>query len=516
MQKQPSIFHGALLLTGAGFFFRLVSMLFQAYLARTVGASGVGLLQLIGAVGVFSMTLGTSGVRVAAMYLSAEEYGHRRLGGIRSAMSHCIVYGMIVSTITGTALCLSAQWLALRWVKDLRAASSLRIMGLFLPFNCLCAVMSGYYTACSRIRKLVVIEIAERIVSLLFTAALLQTWASGDLERACCAVTLGSSVGCVFDFFLLYASYRKDCRHYGPIPPNLSMGRRLIRLCVPLALNDILRSGLSTCEQFLIPWGLSGAGGGRESAMADYGTIHGMVFPVMMFPAAILYSVADVLVPELSRNRAIGRQVRIQDLADKCLSMGLVFSVLVSGSLAVLSRPLGRLLYRSDAAGAYLRLFAPLVLILYMDAMVDGMHKGLGQQLYCVRYNTITNVMDVVLLFLLLPRYGISGYYFTFAFTHIINFYLSIARLIKVADCTVRPGFLLRALLSGALSVACTCLLPDCADLPGLVLRGLAFCAASFVFFTVFQVVSQSDRAWLCALLRHSQSKSREASARKP
>lgn len=35
--------------------------------------------------------------------------------------------------------------------------------------------------------------------------------------------------------------------------------------------------------------------------MAGYGTIHGMVFPILMFPAAILYSVSDLLVPELSR-----------------------------------------------------------------------------------------------------------------------------------------------------------------------------------------------------------------------
>ena len=82
------------------------------------------------------------------------------------------------------------------------------------------------------------------------------------------------------------------------------MRKRLLRLSVPLALNDALRAGLDTAEQLLIPIGLARhTAARRRKAMAGYGTIHGMVFPILMFPAAILYSVSDLLVPELSRCR---------------------------------------------------------------------------------------------------------------------------------------------------------------------------------------------------------------------
>lgn len=501
MQKRSSIFHGILLLTGSGFFFRLVSMLFQGYLSRRVGAAGLGLLQLIGAVGVLAMTLGTSGVRVAAMYLCAEEYGLRRLYGVRAAMRVCIRYGLAVSAVTGAALYLAADTVALRWIGDMRAAPSLRVTGLFLPFNCLCAVMNGYYTACARIRQLVRIEVAERIFSLLITVLLLRTWAGGDLSRACLAVTLGGSVGCVFDFFLLYRSYRRDCAGYGNIPAGLSMSARLLKLCIPLAWNDYLRSGLSTCEQFLIPWGLSRAGSGREHAMASYGAIHGMVFPTMMFPAAILYSVADVLVPELSRSTALHRKARICALTDRCLRLGLVFSVLVSGLLFTLSAPLCNLLYQNETAAVYLRSFAPLVLILYMDAIVDGMHKGLGQQLYCVRYNTITNVMDVVLLYLTLPRYGVAGYFFTYCFTHIVNFYLSIARLMKITDYTLPLPFTLRTLFCGLFGVFCAGLLTTRSDALCLLVRSAAFLATALPAMRALRVLPSQERQWLISQL---------------
>ena len=98
----------------------------------------------------------------------------------------------------------------------------------------------------------------------------------------------------------------------------------------------------------------------------------------------------------------------------------------------MLAGPLAQLLYRSVEAGRLLRLFAPVALVLYLDALVDGMLKGLSEQVANVRYNTITSALDVALLFVLLPRYGLGGYVFTFIAAHLVNFALSLRRLLRV------------------------------------------------------------------------------------
>ena len=41
----------------------------------------------------------------------------------------------------------------------------------------------------------------------------------------------------------------------------------------------------------------------------------------------------------------------------------------------------------------------------------------------------MTNLLDVALLWLLLPRFGMGGYYFSFAASHLVNFALSFRRL---------------------------------------------------------------------------------------
>jgi stage V sporulation protein B len=489
---------GALLLTAASLLLRLISIGFQVFLTDRIGAAGIGLLQLISTIGILAILVGTSGVRVAAMYLSAEEFGHRRPGGVREAVSNCLQYGIVISCVAGVALFFLSDFFAQSWLRDIRAASSLRIMGLLLPFNCMCGIMTGYFTACSRIRQLVTIEIAERLLSMLITVFLLLFWAGNDLEKACCAITLGSSIGCIFDFILLYAIYRRDTRNT-PLPTHdLHMRKRMIALCVPLALNDYLRAGLNTTEQLLIPYGLERYGSTASGAMASYGTIHGMVFPILMFPATLLYSVSDLLVPELSRSRAMRRQIRISDLTDKCLRMEMLFGAAVAGVLFVSAPELGLLIYKSAAVGFYLRIFAPMVLILYLDAIVDGMLKGLAQQVSCVRYNTFTSLLDVLLLLILLPRWGIAGYVCSFVLTHIINLILSVGRLLRTTGHRPKAADFLRPILCALFTMPFAMMLPVGGNaLSAILLRSSYFLLMLCAMFLLSGAFLSRDYAWL-------------------
>lgn len=497
MGKKSSILGGALLLTGMNLFLRLVSILFNIFLSDQIGAAGLGLLQLITTVGLFSMLVGTSGVRVSAMYLSAEEFGHRRLGGVKLAMSVCIRYGLIISTLVGCIQFFLSDAIAVSWLADRRAAMSLRVMSLLLPFSCLCGVMTGYFTACGRIRQLVCIEIGERLICLAITVVLLLVWSKGDLEKSCCAITLGSSLGAVFDFILLYWMYCRDMRHVQVSDELPQMRKRLVKLCIPLALNDYLRSGLNTVEQLLIPYGLARYGGSSEQAMSNYGIIHAMVFPIAMFPAAVLYALSDLLVPELSRCRAMGRRLRIIDLTDKCLRLCFLFACAVAGFLYLNADALGVALYDSRAVGHYLKIFAPMLMMLYVDAIVDGMLKGLAEQIACVRYNTFTSVLDVVFLLVLLPTWGIGGYVFSFFITHLINLYLSLHRLLTVSQHRLHLASLLQPLLCLVLSAGI------CAVLPwqDLFRKGGIFLTLLGALYLLTDALTERELKWLRSVL---------------
>jgi len=505
---KPSIFHNALLLTGSNLAMRAVSMLFQAWLAGTVGAAGIGLLQLIMTVYGFALTLGTSGLRTAAMYLSAEEYGHGRLGGVRQAMGRCLIGGFPLSALVGSGLALLAPQLARYWIKDIRAIPSLQLLGLTLPVSCLSSMLAGYFTACGKVRRLVFVELADRAATIILTVLLLRAGDSTDLSHSCLSIVGGNALACLGSVAVLLLFMLLDFRQTKPLP-SLHMGKRLLRLCVPLALNEYLRSGLSTLEQFLIPHGLSRSGQSREQAMSDYGTIQGMVFPVLMFPSTVLFALADLLIPELARSRAEQNHDRTNHLIGTCLRMGGLYAAAIAGLLYALAEPLGRLIYGSSEAGVYLRLFSPLVVMLYLDCIVDGMHKGMGQQVYCVRVNTLTSFLDVVLLFLLLPSMGLDGFFLTFLVSHLINFYLSIRRLLQLTGLRLQLYFLPRtALCVIAASALLTFLLPVSAGWPVVIAASGVYLALLALLLLITGTWQEADHRILCRTFRRGVDKS--------
>ena len=190
----------------------------------------------------------------------------------------------------------------------------------------------------------------------------------------------------------------------------------------------------------------------------------------IFFPAALLYALADLLIPALSRLRAQGETAGIRALADRCFRMGAVFACACAWTLHLLSAPLGRLLFRSEQAGFYLALFAPLIVVLYLDAVTDGLLKGLGQQLYCVRCSIFTSALEVAGLLVLLPRLGVMGSFLTFAVTRLINYLLGAGRLLRVTAAPLPTRFCLKlALCFGACAVLFR-------PLPWLFLPGFVLC----------------------------------------
>ena len=65
---------------------------------------------------------------------------------------------------------------------------------------------------------------------------------------------------------------------------------------------------------------------------------------------------------------------------------------------------------------------------------VDCMLKGLGEQLYCMRVNIVDSLISIILIFTLLPMYGIRGYVAVIFITELINTSFSILKLINITN----------------------------------------------------------------------------------
>lgn len=483
------IFYSALLLTGVNLMLRLVSTAFQVYLSGCIGPAGIGLLQLVMSVGSLSMTAGMAGIRTATMYLTAEELGKNR--GARTVLSSCMGYSLLFSGTVSILVWVFAPVLAEEWIGRPETSSAIRLYACFLPVVCLCGVMTGYFTGANRIGTLAGVEVAEQCCSMGLTILILSRWAGSDPIRACCGVILGSSLGACLTFLCLLILRIREGEKPGP---RIPVFRQLVNTAIPLALADDLKAGISTAENLMVPRRLA-LFAGSSAALSEFGTVCGMVFPILMFPASILYALAELLIPELARCRASGKKRRISYLVHRSLRISLFYGATFAGLEYLLAEDLCYILYRSLEASTYLRNFSLLIPMLYCDTITDAMTKGLGQQKMCVRYNILTSGLDVIFLFLLLPRYGMAGYFFSFAVTHALNFALSLRRLLLITGESIPVSHVVLVL---PVTVACVWVASHTGHPVG---RGITFPVLLLSSMFLLGILGKEDLLWIQGLL---------------
>ena len=435
------IFWNALLLTAATLLVRTVSVTFGVYVSNLAGAEAMGLFSLMSGVYGFALTLATSGIHLGVTHTVVEAMGCEGGARVRIVMRRAVAYALFFGTLAALLLISLAHPIGIYWLKDARTVTSLRLFGITLPLISLSSAIGGYFTAVRRTYKSATVQVAEQGVKIASTMYLLALLSGGGIERTLCALVLGGALAELSSFLISLLLYLNDRhRHFATreaVSPNHE-GRKLLKIALPIALAAYVRSGLITLEHVLSPEGLRNSGASHATALASYGTIQGMALPIILYPAALISAFSGLLVPELAECHGTGSTRRIRYMISRVWWLALLFSIGVAGILVCFSGEIGEALYPGTDTGYYIRLFAPLIPIMYVDTATDAMMKGLGEQVYSMNVNILDALISVVLVWLLVPRMGILGYLVTVYFSETFNTVLSITHLLSISDTRVR------------------------------------------------------------------------------
>ncbi len=443
MKRQAKrLFWNAMLLTAATLLMRTVGVTFQVFISNRVGAEAMGLFSLMSGVYGFALTLATSGIHLGVTHVVVDAIGKGQPERIRPTMYRAVLYALTLGITASVLLITFAEPIGLLWLKDARTVTSLRLFGISLPFIALSAALGGYFTAVRRAYQNAAVQVFEQGVKIGATMLLLSALLTGGIESTCCALVLGGTLAEVGSFLLELTLYLIDRRRHFPRQGQTGSGkedgRKLMKIAIPVALTAYVRSGLVTLQHVLIPEGLRNSGSSHAAALAAYGSIQGMALPIILYPAALISSFSGLLVPELAECNVQKKPLRIQYMISRVWSLSLLFSIGVAGVLICFSAEIGEALYPGTEAGHYIRLLAPLIPIMYVDTATDAMMKGLGEQVFSMNINILDATLSVILVSLLIPRFGIEGYLITVYFSELFNTVLSITHLLSIGKPRVR------------------------------------------------------------------------------
>ena len=456
MTKKKFFLQG-IALTLVSLFLRVTNMGYRSYLSRQIGSEGMGLYQLIFSVFMLTVTLSTSGISLAVtrMVTAALAGGEGRT--VRSVVARCFGFCLTISLCIALCLFFLADFAAATFLGDPAAAPCLRILGLGLPFMSLCTCMKGYFLAVDESLSTAASDALEQILTIAATVYFFWHFAPQSIESACLAAMAASTIGEMTSFLAGWCAYRRSIRRNTPAEKEKSSGvlRGLGHIALPCTLSSAAKSLLNTAENLLIPRELQKYGLDYSASLSQYGLLQGMAMPMLYFPSSFLTSFASLLIPKIAKERELSHRNAVAYISGRAVQAALAFGVFFAALFMVFGDSWGQAFYRSESAGAYLRVLAPLVPLTYLDVVVDSLLKGLDEQFNSMKYNFADSLIRVVLVLCVLRFFGMESYVCILFFSTIFNAALSLHRLMKVSRLHISVSrHILLPILCAATAVA--------------------------------------------------------------
>ena len=442
MRKSKVIFiKNAITLTITSLLLRGIGMFFRAWLAGTIGSDGIGLYGQIFSVYMLFYGLSSSGLNLAVTRLVSEELV---LGGRRGAnlvVKRCMLAATVISLFFAALIFFGADFISIKLLGDARVQPALKILPLSLPFSCACSCMKGYFMARKKSAPGSMAQLLEEAVRMGIIMSLAASAVKKGLRYACSVVIFGDTVAEACSCLLVYIMFVIDKRKIKPEnAQNITkeaLFQKIFHIAMPISVGRGLNSVLRTVETFMVPAGLQKYGLSRDASLSVFGLVKGMALPLLFFPASLLNAMATLLIPEMSEAVAGEKSYKIKYAVEKSLNIILLTSIPFAALFFFGGDAFGRLIYKDSEVGSIIKLLSPLVPLMYIDSISDGLLKGLDQQNITFRNSTIDSAARLVLIFFTLPLFGTAGFIGIMYLSNLFTSLSNLTRLIKVSKAQV-------------------------------------------------------------------------------
>ncbi|WP_339266686.1 stage V sporulation protein B [Paenibacillus sp. FSL R5-0470] len=431
MRKQ-SFIQGTLILLAAGIINRMLGFIPRIALPRIIGAEGVGLYQLAYPFFIVLATVITGGLPLAIAKMVAEAEGENRPEKSRQILRTGLTLSVGLGIFFTIVALVSASWVSNVILTDHRVYYTFIAMIPMIAIVAVSAIYRGYFQGRQNMIPSALSSVFESIVRIFFMLwfswLLLPKGIAFAAAGAMLGVTVGEIGGMLAILWQYYVITKKDKKtppiseqqtlEKEVIPPDPDavqstspILRRLLGVSIPVTASRLVGSFSYLLESIITVRSLALAGIATAAATAQYGSLQGMVIPLLLLPGALTSSLAVSLVPSLSEAAARKDLPTIHKRMHQALRLALVTGAPFAVLMYVLAVPLCNLLYGNPDTAPMLKLMAPFALFIYVQAPLQAALQAMDRPGRALINTLIGAVVKIILIVILAsqPEYGIYG-----------------------------------------------------------------------------------------------------------
>lgn len=435
--KKTVFIKNAAILTASSLILRFAGIIFKVWLATLIGSEGIGLYQLIFSVYMLASTFASSGISTAVTRLVAEELALGSKKGTLKILRRSIEITLLIAIASLSVVYFGAEFIADKFLNDSRAVIALRVLPFSLPFMGISSCMRGYFIARRKASPGAVAQLTEQAVRILLVVFLVKAFMDKGIAVCCAAVLFGDVISELAGCMLLGFTFLSDRKKLGVLSgrsrPPYKIVKKIMNIALPITSGRYLNTALRTGENILVPQNLAKYKHGGNAALSQFGMIKGMALPILFFPSAVLNSVSTLLIPEMSEAAARNRTAVVKKATENILKLTAVISFIFGAIFFVAGDKIGVLIYKDETVGYLLKALSPIVPLMYLDSISDGILKGLDQQNYTFVTAVLDSVIRIILVLSLLPFTGLKGFIIIMYFSNLFTCLLNVSRLISLS-----------------------------------------------------------------------------------
>lgn len=414
-----SFVHGAFILMAASLVTRIMGFAYRIILTRMIGATGMGLFQIVFPLLSLVLTFVTAGLPIAISKLVAEalvEQDKVRVRRILRVSTSVILTMAVVFTILMWML---RFFIRDHWLSDPRAYPSYLAMIPIVGIIAISSIYRGYFQGLQDMSPPAWASIVEQTVRISTIWILAAYFIQFSLAYAAAAAMMGMVLGELAGLVFMIVQHRRrgrlDLVMPDAPPRSLETTKQTLhaigQIAVPVTFSRLIGSVIYALEPVLVNRALLLAGIATPLATALYGQYSGMAIPLLLFPTVFTGSLATNLVPSVSEAAAGSERHRIRIRLAQSIQASALVGFPTSVVLTLYAEPLCRIIFHESAVGPILAVMAPAGFLLYLQAPLSGILQGLNRAGVVMRNGIIGGVVRLLLIYVLAsrPHLGILG-----------------------------------------------------------------------------------------------------------
>ncbi|ASA23706.1 stage V sporulation protein B [Paenibacillus donghaensis] len=469
LKKKQSFIQGTLILLAAGIINRMLGFITRIALPRIIGAEGVGLYQLAYPFFLVLITVITGGIPLAIAKMVAEAEGEDRPDKSRQILRMGLTLSVGLATLFTLVALVGASWVSTTILTDSRVYYTFIAMTPMIGIVAVSSIYRGYFQGRQNMIPSAMSSILETMIRIFFMLWFSWLLLPKGIAYAAAGAMLGVTVGEVGGMLVLLWQYFRTLHRdklentanspltaltenplipSSPAPGQPALLRRLLRISIPVTAGRLVGSFSYLLESIITVRSLALAGIAAAAATAQYGSLQGMVIPLLLLPGVLSSSLAVSLVPSLSEAAARKDLPTIHKRMHQALRLALVTGAPFAVVMYILAVPLCTLFYGNADTAPMLRMMAPFAVFLYVQAPLQAALQAMDRPGRALINNLIGAAVKIAIIMLLAsrPEYGIYGAILAIMVNSILVTILHGYSVIKLISLSLRVGDIFKTL----------------------------------------------------------------------